>query len=79
MQKNKRVRMSSGIIARINPEIGLVGVNNAAGRITNYFITRQNLFDNEGNPILIDELKTGDQVVINENGYTVVMKVFKIA
>jgi len=79
MRNNKRISVSSGSIVNLDTENGLIGVSDALGTITNYNVMPSFLFDADGNQILIDELRLGDQVVINETGYLVMMKVWRIA
>ncbi|KJS11828.1 MAG: hypothetical protein VR67_11590 [Peptococcaceae bacterium BRH_c8a] len=79
MRNNKRISVSSGSIVNLDTENGLIGVSDALGTITNYNVMPSSLFDADGNQILIDELRLGDQVVINETGYLVMMKVWRIA
>lgn len=79
MRNNKRVSVSTGTIINIDTEKGLIEVSDALGTITKYAVMPSYLFDTDGNHILVDELRSGDQVVINETGYLVMMKVWRIA
>jgi hypothetical protein len=79
MRNNKRVSVSTGTIVHIDTENGLIGVSDALGTVTNYAVRPSYLFDTDGNHIHIDELHPGDQVMINETGYLVMMKVWRIA
>lgn len=77
--KRKMIKVSTGTISIVDVEVGLVGVVDASGRITNYNALLSNLFDTDGNRIFFDELRPGDQVIINETGYLSMIRVLKIA
>ncbi|KJS11832.1 MAG: hypothetical protein VR67_11620 [Peptococcaceae bacterium BRH_c8a] len=79
MRNNKRISVSTGTIVNIDFEKGLIEVSDALGTITKYAVMPSYLFDTDGNHIHLDELRPGDQVMINETGYLVMMKVWKIA
>lgn len=79
MSNNKRVSVSTGTIVNIDFEKGLIEVSDAMGYITKYAVMPLYLFATDGNHIHIDELRPGDQVVINETGYLIMVKVLKIA
>ncbi|SFR09274.1 hypothetical protein SAMN05660706_11842 [Desulfoscipio geothermicus DSM 3669] len=79
MSISKRIRVSTGTIAFIDIDNGLVGLTDASGHVTNYNILPADLYDTDGNRIFIDELRPGDHIMINETGYLMIMRVLKTA